>query len=77
MAQRFWEDQLDYVTDQLWEPLVPGRAPATVDPRISEVRADVERLHGAVKLRDRATVNRLLIAIAERLEALAAEPVVA
>jgi hypothetical protein len=72
MAQKVWEDELDYATLSLFQQLEPGRAPALADPRIGEVRLDIERLHRALKIRDRTTANSLLISIEQKVKVLAA-----
>lgn len=77
MAQTIWDDELDYATHPLWERVEPGRAPTSADPRIDQVRIDVERLHRALLLKDRITVDSLLISIEEEIRALSTEPIVA
>jgi hypothetical protein len=75
-AQQIWEDQLDYATLPLFQQYGPGQAPVIIDPRIGEARVEVERLHRALKARNRTMVDNLLISTVQKLQALASETVV-
>jgi hypothetical protein len=70
-AQKVWEQQLDYATLSLFEQVEPGQAPAAVDPRIDDVRRDIELLYKVLKAKDRTTVNSLLLSITQKVRALA------
>lgn len=43
------------------------------DPRIDEIRRNIERLSHAVKMKDRSAADRLLVLIEEKVDALIAE----
>ena len=75
-AQKIWEDQLDYATLPLFQQYEPGQAPVIVDPRIGGARVDIERLHQALKARNRTMVDSLLVSTLQKVRALAAETVV-
>jgi hypothetical protein len=76
-AQRVCEDSLDFATFPLFQRYEPGQAPERVDARVYELSREVEQLQRALKARDREAVDRLRASIKRRVEALAAESVVA
>jgi hypothetical protein len=76
-ALRVCEDSLDFATFPLFQALEPGQAPPEVDRRVHELSLEVEQLQRALKAKDRETVDRLLASIKRRVQALAAESVVA
>jgi hypothetical protein len=72
-ALKIWEDEVDHATFPTFQPYEPGQALPMVDPRIGEVRVDIERLEQALKDGNHQTVDSLLDSAGQKIKALIAE----
>jgi len=75
---KIWEEGLDYsISIGLFQVVEPGKPSRKVDPDETRVRMEAEELYGALRARDRKTVDALLISIEQKLKALVVRVAVA